>query len=164
MFGLKPRTRLAVSGLALIGLSAAGQLALAVPGHATAGGTVVVKSAHDPVHGNIVVDAKGFSVYLLTSEAPGRFSCTLACSVFWPPLTVPAGTTQVSAGPGVLGKLGLVKNPEGSMQVTYNGYPLYHYLSDHSPGQTQGEGITSFGGTWYLVNPAAITRAHTAVH
>ena len=44
-------------------------------------------------------------------------------------------------------------------QVTYNGYPLYRFVFDETPGETEGanlfDPVTSPAGTWYLVDPAA---------
>jgi hypothetical protein len=37
---------------------------------------------------------------------------------------------------------------------TYNGWLMYEYVGDSAPGQANGEGIHSFGGTWYALNPA----------
>jgi predicted lipoprotein with Yx(FWY)xxD motif len=124
----------------------------------------VVEAAHNPTYGTILVTTSGLSLYLLTSEANGRFTCTsAACTTFWPPLTVPPGTTSVRGGPGVDGRLGVIKRPDGSLQVTDNGYPLYRYSGDHAAGETNGEGISSFGGTWYLVRASATTGAGSAV-
>ena len=62
----------------------------------------------------------------------------------------------------MLGKIGLVPR-DGARQVTYNGYRLYTYAGDNGPRQTNGEGIVSFGGTWYLVRATATRPATTAV-
>ena len=42
---------------------------------------------------------------------------------------------------------------DGSMQVTYNGLPLYSYLYDRAPGAINGYGVTDAWGTWYLAAP-----------
>lgn len=61
------------------------------------------------------------------------------------------------------GTVGLIKRPGGMEQVTYNGWPLYYYSGDNAPGQTNGEGIQSFGGTWYLVRASATSASSSAV-
>jgi predicted lipoprotein with Yx(FWY)xxD motif len=38
-------------------------------------------------------------------------------------------------------------------QVEYEGNLLYTFSGDTAAGQAQGEGIQSFGGTWYVVTP-----------
>ncbi|MHB8448919.1 MAG: COG4315 family predicted lipoprotein [Mycobacteriales bacterium] len=49
--------------------------------------------------------------------------------------------------------LGTSRRTDGTVQVTYNGHPLYYYSGDSHAGQTNGEGINSFGGYWYVVSP-----------
>jgi hypothetical protein len=36
--------------------------------------------------------------------------------------------------------------------VTYGGHPLYLYSGDSHAGQVNGQGITSFGGAWWLLS------------
>jgi hypothetical protein len=50
--------------------------------------------------------------------------------------------------------LGTSKRVDGRTQVTYNGHPLYRFIKDVSPGQTNGQGVTAFGGSWFAVTPA----------
>ena len=57
----------------------------------------------------------------------------------------------VSAGPGVTGKLATIKRPDGSVQATYNGHPLYTYKGDSAPGQAKGNGLNLSGGVWHEV-------------
>jgi hypothetical protein len=61
--------------------------------------------------------------------------------------------TAAKAGSGVQASLlGTVKAASGSLYVTYNHWPLYTYTGDSGPGAAHGQGITSFGGTWYVLN------------
>jgi predicted lipoprotein with Yx(FWY)xxD motif len=55
--------------------------------------------------------------------------------------------------------LGTTTRDDGSMQVTYNGHPLYTYVSDTSAGATNGQGVNLNGGLWWVVSPggSAIT-------
>jgi hypothetical protein len=46
----------------------------------------------------------------------------------------------------------------GDPEVTYNGHPLYLYQGDQKSGDTNGQGITAFGGGWF-----ALSSAGTAV-
>lgn len=125
---------------------------------------MVVDAARSSSFGSILTDVSGRSLYLLTSESGGKFTCTQGlCTSFWPPVLVPAGTTNVSGGPGVKGNVGVVKRPEGSFQVTYNGWPVYRYSNDSAAGATGGEGVQSFGGTWYLLAPGATTASASEI-
>lgn len=87
----------------------------------------------------------GRTLYSLSVERHGRFVCTEAsgCTSIWHPLTVAAGV--VPQGPV---KLGTVARPDGTLQVTYRGAPLYTFGGDRKPGQTKGEGLKDVG-TWH---------------
>jgi len=76
-------------------------------------------------------------------------TCTGGCAQVWPPLLSPTG--KVPASPGVMGSFGLLKRPDGGLQVTYNGMPLYRYVGDSGPGQSHGQGI---GNVWFAVKVA----------
>jgi predicted lipoprotein with Yx(FWY)xxD motif len=94
---------------------------------------------------------------MLTSEKGGKITCTASsgCLHLWPETDLPSGTTTANAGSGVQSSLlGTVKGAAGKMEVTYNGWPLYTYIGDSSAGSATGQGITSFGGTWYVLNTA----------
>ena len=60
----------------------------------------------------------------------GSSACTGSCLATWPALTVPAGSTA-SAGSGAGGKIGTItRSDDGSLQVTYNGLPLYFFVAN----------------------------------
>jgi hypothetical protein len=64
-------------------------------------------------------------------------------------------TGNPTVGPGLTAsKLGTITRSDGTRQVTYNGHPLYMFIKDKKPGQTNGEGVTAFGATWFAVSPA----------
>ena len=106
---------------------------------------VVVKSASSSL-GTILVDSQGMTLYHLSGEQNGKFICTsTACLGVWHPLIAPAG----SEPSGEVGSLGTVKRPEGTVQVTYKGTPLYTFASD-KPGEANGQGIKDVG-TWSAV-------------
>jgi predicted lipoprotein with Yx(FWY)xxD motif len=45
------------------------------------------------------------------------------------------------------GEFKLVPRPDGTLQLTANGHPLYRYSGDTSQGQTNGQGV---GGQWFV--------------
>jgi predicted lipoprotein with Yx(FWY)xxD motif len=87
------------------------------------------------------------TVYTFSNDRPGVSNCSGACIAAWPALTVNAGQTP-TAGPGVSGTLATITRADGSIQVTYNGLPLYFFHNDRSPGDTNG----NYSG-WHLVRP-----------
>jgi predicted lipoprotein with Yx(FWY)xxD motif len=79
-------------------------------------------------------------------------ACTGPCLAIWPPLLLPAGQTS-AVGSGVA-NLGTAATGAGK-QVAYKGAPLHTFSADTAPGDTKGEGIESFGGTWHVVKLTA---------
>jgi predicted lipoprotein with Yx(FWY)xxD motif len=105
--------------------------------------------------GTVLVNSKGQTLYMLTSEKGGKITCTddNGCTKVWPDTELPEGVTSATAGSGIRSSLlGTVKNSAGELYVTYHGWPLYTYTGDNGPGQANGEGITAFGGTWYVLS------------
>ena len=43
--------------------------------------------------------------------------------------------------------LGTLTRDDGTVQVTYKGWPLYHLSGDTTPGDTNGQGME---GVWFL--------------
>ena len=102
--------------------------------------------------GRILVDGRGRSLYLFEKDRNGKSSCNGACVAYWPPL-IAAG--KPLAKPGVKASLlGRTKRKDGRWQVTYKRHPLYTFVGDTKKGQTNGEGLTDFGGSWDVVSPS----------
>jgi len=119
--------------------SAAPTQASAAPSEAAAGATV--KTASVGTLGTVLVaGSNGMTVYTFTEDVKdsGTSACGSGCISIWPALTVPAGTTP-TAGPGVTGTLGTItRTDDGTLQVTYNGLPLYFFKNDAAPGDANG--------------------------
>jgi predicted lipoprotein with Yx(FWY)xxD motif len=98
----------------------------------------------------LLTTTSGRTLYSLSAERHGKFICTEAsgCTGIWHPLTIAAGV--VPKGPV---KLGTIKRPEGTVQVTYRGLPLYTFAADKKRGQVKGEGLKDVG-TWH---PATVS-------
>jgi predicted lipoprotein with Yx(FWY)xxD motif len=119
----------------------------------------IVKTAFNKaLKATILVDAKGHTLYLLTSDPKGTATCAAldpVCPSTWPAL---ATTGAPKAGPGVKASLlGTTKGAHGVTQVTYNGHPLYTFhggngagAGDKKPGDTRGQ---AFFSIWYVVSP-----------
>jgi predicted lipoprotein with Yx(FWY)xxD motif len=108
--------------------------------------------------GTILVDAQGRTLYLFEADKNGKSACSGACATAWPPLTT---TGAAVAGTGAAKKLlGTTKRNDGTMQATYNGWPLYLYEGDSATGQTTGEGLDQFGAEWYVLAPSGKKVEH----
>ena len=105
--------------------------------------------------GKVVVDGTGRTVYILTSSSTKNVPCTDAsgCTKLWPDLPLPSGASAATAGMGINASLlGTMKLSDGETYPTYHGWLMYEYSGDSGPGQAKGQGIKSFGGTWYVLN------------
>ncbi len=105
----------------------------------------------------VITNAKGFTLYSFAPDTPTKSNCNGSCATFWPPLKGP-----VTAGAGVTGKLGTITRSDGSTQATYNGHPLYTYVSDSAPGQDKGNGLNLSGGVWHVVPVSGAAAAPAA--
>ncbi len=111
----------------------------------------LVKTSSTSNRGTILVDSSGMTLYHLGGEQNGRFICTgSACVGVWHPLIAPAS----GVASGGISSLGTVKRPDGSVQVTYKGTPLYTFAEDQQPGESNGQGIKDVG-TWSVVTTSS---------
>lgn len=114
-----------------------------------AAGAATVGLGEDETLGSFLVDDKGMTLYLFTKDTPNTTVCYDKCAVAWPPLLT---TGDPVAGEGVdASLLGTTNRTDGTVQVTYNGWPLYYYEKDKAPGDVTGQDV---GGVWYVVSPA----------
>ena len=111
-----------------------------------------ISVANNPTYGQILVDAKGMTVYLFVKDTGASSTCYAQCATFWPPVLT---TGQPQAGSGVNASLlGTTTRTDGKVEVTYAGHPLYYFVQDKAPGDTTGQGINGFGDLWWVLNPA----------
>jgi predicted lipoprotein with Yx(FWY)xxD motif len=96
--------------------------------------------------GDFLVTADGMTLYTFTNDEAGVSNCTGECAENWPPFTVGA-TTKLAAGEGIEGELATIARDDESLQVTYNGLPLYFWKDDKAPGDTTGQGA---GDKWFV--------------
>jgi predicted lipoprotein with Yx(FWY)xxD motif len=134
------------------GAGSAGTNAASVqPAKAASGGATTINTTTGSA-GKFLVGAGGRAIYLWDADKSSMSTCTGACAQAWPPVLTkgtPKGTGGVKAS-----ELGTSKRSDGTTQVTYNGHPLYYYVGDTTAGSTTGQGSTSFGAPWWLVNTA----------
>lgn len=99
--------------------------------------------------GQILVDAEGRTLYLfLPDDQGGESTCYDDCEANWPPLAVEGDPT---GGDGVGGAmLGTTEREDGSVQVTYDDWPLYSFAADETADDVNGQGV---GDVWYVVSP-----------
>ncbi len=88
-------------------------------------------------------DDPGFSLYVLDDDlGTDGSTCQGGCATTWPPVLVTDGAASGVAG------LSIITRDDGASQAAHQGRPLYFYLGDLAPGDTNGQGQ---GGVWWLV-------------
>ena len=124
---------------------------------ATPTSPAAVNVTQNSAMGSILVNSSGWTLYVFTKDTQGTGSaaavsaCTGGCASLWPPLLTNGAPT---AGTGVTAPmLGTLTRSDGSVQVTYNGWPLYTYSKDMAAGDTNGQGFLS---VWFAVTPAGM--------
>jgi len=151
---------LAITLIAVACGSSAGQASSSTPYGSAAPASATVSVAGKATRlgaarsslGRIVVDGTGRTLYLFEKDKNHRSACYGACARYWPPLL---SHGKPVARAGVKQSLvGTTRRRNGSKQATYAGHPLYRYVGDTRPGQTNGAGLQDFGGGWDPISPA----------
>lgn len=95
-----------------------------------------------------LADSDGMTLYYFTKDASGASTCAGPCVERWPVfyadnVTVPAGMDTK--------EFSVITRADGKKQNTFRGWPLYYWVGDKAPGQTEGQGVN---GVWfYVTNP-----------
>jgi len=113
------------------------------PAVATGGGGGQTLDARTIAGKDLLTNASGLTLYTFVPDSVNKSVCYGDCATYWPP--VPG---NMSAGPGVTGKIGTITRTDGTTQATYDGHPLYTYIGDHGPGTDSGNNINLNGGLW----------------
>jgi predicted lipoprotein with Yx(FWY)xxD motif len=100
--------------------------------------------------GQILVDGSGRTLYLFEADRNEMSTCNGNCAAVWPPL-IAHGTPVAGAGINQ-SLLTTAPRSDGSLEVVYNGHPLYYFVSDKQAGDVTGEAISSFGAEWYVLS------------
>jgi predicted lipoprotein with Yx(FWY)xxD motif len=141
------RWLLALAAAVLVAVAGTGwALRLAEPpGSGSTTMTTVLET--DQIGGvTVLTDAEGYTLYWFGPDNPTMSACEAGCTKAWPPVTAPA-----VGGARVTGTLGAIARPDGSLQATYEGHPLYTASADKLPGQAKGDGVWDSGGQWHEV-------------
>lgn len=150
---------LAVAAAAVLGLSACG---------GSTGGPPAVRPVVDPAAatpqvgtiltanstaqlGTVVVDGQGYTLYRFDKDTtkPPVSNCAGECAQKWPPVLATPGSPLTVEGVAQ-DAVGTINRPDGSVQLTLGGWPVYRFSGDERPGATGGQGV---GGTWSAVTP-----------
>lgn len=111
----------------------------------------VVKVMNTPKLGKVIVDSKGMTLYDFRKDKGTTSACYGECAVAWPPLLTKSEPKAAEGAEQSL--LGTTKRKDGTVQVTYAGHPVYGFVEDKKPGETNGNEFTGFGAPWYALMP-----------
>ncbi|MBI5667299.1 MAG: hypothetical protein HZC41_04760 [Chloroflexi bacterium] len=118
--------------------------------------TVMIQS--NPTLGATLVGPDGMTLYMFTNDNPDESTCYDQCATNWPPLTAESADAIVP-GVNLPGTFGTTERTDGTLQVTYNGMPLYYWKDDQALGDATGEGV---GEVWYTVAPETVALGNTS--
>ena len=135
--------------LAVAGCGSSGSSSSSAPPTTSSGRQATVGISNSGL-GKILVNSQGRTLYLFGKDSGTTSACTGACAGNWPPLRANGKPTLGTGADASL--VGTIQRADGKPQVTYNGHPLYLFKGDKQPGDTNGEGLTAFGGTWYVLS------------
>jgi predicted lipoprotein with Yx(FWY)xxD motif len=127
--------------------------------HAAQAKGAVVSTAKTSL-GRVIVKSNGHTLYMFGKDRNGKSACSGQCATFWPPL-ITSGKPRVTSGARAA-LIGTTRRTDGRLQVTYNHHPLYTFAKDTKAGQTNGEGVSAFGGVWDAVSPAGAKIVKTS--
>ena len=138
--------------LAACGSSDQSATASSGPPKAVGGKPATLGVANGGGLGKILVDGHGKTLYLFQKDSGTQSACTGACAASWPPLR--ASHKPVVGSGASASTVTTAPRSDGAPQVVYHGHPLYLFSGDKNPGDTNGQGVTAFGGAWYALSPA----------
>lgn len=97
-------------------------------------------AAYAAAHANLTA-SNGMTLYTFDKDTVGTSACYGDCAVNWPPYIAESGTEM----PG----LTTIERNDGAKQWAKDGKPLYFWVGDTKPGETNGDGV---GGVWHVAN------------
>ena len=134
----------AVAAASVVALALLAGDVAATPG---SGGQTAATLGTVEIHGvKVLTNATGRTLYWFAPDTASTSKCTGSCAAYWPPVL-----GKPVPGAGVTGTIGTITRPDGTVQATYDGHPLYSYIGDSAPGQDSGNNLNLNGGLWYQV-------------
>ena len=79
-------------------------------------------------------------------KAGGRIRCVGSCARLWPPLLVGSAAAVPKRVPGIRGVFGVIRRPDGKLQVTHNRLPVYVYAHE-GPREVRCDNVNG----WFVV-------------
>jgi predicted lipoprotein with Yx(FWY)xxD motif len=111
-------------------------------------GSAPVIKYKDDQFGAILATPKRKALYYWNVEkrAGGKIRCKGACARAWPPLIVKSRSAVPRRIAGIAGVFGVVRRPDGRLQVKHRGLPVYTYAHER-PEQVLCDNVDG----WFVV-------------
>ncbi|MBM9914544.1 MULTISPECIES: COG4315 family predicted lipoprotein [Stenotrophomonas] len=95
--------------------------------------------------GDRLVDGKGMTLYIFDKDVKGsgESACDESCLKLWPAVVVDAASSMDPP-------YGSISTANGVRQLTHKGRPLYYFVKDKKPGDSQGDGVKD---VWHVARP-----------
>jgi predicted lipoprotein with Yx(FWY)xxD motif len=133
-----------VSGIALTAVL----LALVVPTAAASAPRSPVTKIRAAGFGPVLArsDRQALYYWQVEKKAGGKVRCTGTCAALWPPLVVRSRAAVPAHVGGIKGTFGVIRRPDGRLQVTHNRLPVYTYVHE-GPGVVRCDNVNG----WFVV-------------
>ncbi|WP_242345386.1 COG4315 family predicted lipoprotein [Anaeromyxobacter terrae] len=115
------------------------------PGARAADGAV--KVAKSEKAGSYLTDDKGMTLYVFKKDSEGKSACAGACVTNWP---IYHREKVEPAGGASAADFKTITREDRKKQTTYKGKPLYTFVGDKKPGDTNGQGVMD---AWSVAAP-----------
>ena len=101
--------------------------------------------------GTVVIDGVGWTLYRFDGDSaePPTSTCVDACAEAWPPVLATPGDPLTADGVPQ-DAIGTLNRPDGGVQLTIGGWPVYRFAAEEAPGATEGHGAD---GQWFAITP-----------
>jgi len=120
-------------------------------GQAAAVNNAVLTTKTSSSVGQYLADPSGKALYTYGADSSGVSNCKGSCLASWPAYVATGSTANLPQGVSTI-----KRSDNGQTQYTYNGMPLYYFVSD-SQGQVTGNGVSNFS----VAKPAAAASSQS---
>ena len=91
-------------------------------------------------------DRQALYYWQVEKRAGGKIRCVGTCAALWPPLLVRSASAVPKRVAGIRGTFGVIRRPNGKLQVTHNGLPVYTYVHE-GPGEVRCDNVRG----WFVI-------------
>jgi predicted lipoprotein with Yx(FWY)xxD motif len=124
--------RIALTVLVLIVFMGTVLVLGAAPAMSSASAVAPVAKLKTPGFGYVLTrrDFQALYYWQVEKRAGGKIRCTGTCAKLWPPLLVRSAAAVPKTVGGITGRFGVIRRPDGKLQVTRNGLAVYTYAHE----------------------------------